>query len=104
MLRIVENAANSVPVELGQSPAAFPEPSLFSWSKDEQPLSSGPGRTLTYSSISFSPVRRSDAGNYMVSATNYIIGSSTEQVGNDTGSFVLNVICKLENLLMWTLI
>ena len=96
MLSIVENAASSVPVELGQSPAAYPEPTVYTWNKDGEPLSSGPGRTLTYSSITFSPVTRSNAGNYMVSTTNYILGSNTEQVGNDTGSFFINVICKLQ--------
>lgn len=90
-LNIVENTV-SVPVELSQSPVAFPEPTLFNWSKNGQAFNDP---SLTYSSVTFTPLRRSDTGNYMVSATNYILGSSTEQVGNDTGSFFLNVICTL---------
>ena len=101
MLSIVENAAmaSSVPVDLDRSPAAFPVPTVFSWSKDGQHIDSGPGLTLTYSSITFSPVRRSNAGSYVVSATNFILGSNSEQVGTDTGSFFLDVICKLKNLM-----
>jgi hypothetical protein len=89
-LNVVENT-DSVPVELSRSPAAFPEPALFNWSKDGEVFNSP---SLTYSSITFTPLRRSDTGNYMVSASNYVIDSNTEQVGNDTGSFFLNVICK----------
>ena len=89
MLNIEENTLN-VPVELSQSPAAFPEPTLFNWNKDGQAFTSP---TLTYSSVTFTPLRRSDTGNYVVSATNYIIDSNIEQVGSDIGSFFLNVIC-----------
>ena len=91
LVRIEERSEN-VPVDLRQEPAAFPEPTLFSWTKDGQPLT---GLPLTYSSVTFGTVRRTDAGKYTVSATNFVIGSSTEQVGNDTGSFCLDVICKL---------
>ena len=91
VLNIAENTV-SVPVELRQGPAAFPEPTLYSWTKDGVTFNNP---TLTYSSVTFSPLRRSDTGVYLVSATNYILGSNTEQVGNDTGSFFLNVICEL---------
>ena len=91
MLNIVENTLN-VPVELSRSPAAFPEPTLFNWNKDGQAFTSP---SLTYSRVTFTPLRRSDAGNYVVSATNFIIDTSPNQVGNDTGSFFLNVICML---------
>ena len=91
MLNIVENTV-SVSVELAEGPAAYPEPSSFSWTKDGQTFNNP---TLTYSSVTFSPLRRTDSSNYLVSATNYILGSNTEQVGDDTGSFFLNVICEL---------
>ena len=92
LVRIEENSAN-IPIDLRQEPDAFPEPSIFSWNKDGQPLRTG--LLLTHSNITFSTVRRADVGNYTVSATNFVLGSITEQVGNDTGSFYLDVICKL---------
>ena len=90
VVRIEENSEN-VPVHLRQEPAAFPEPTLFSWNKDGQPLTR---LTLTYSNVTFDTVRRSDAGNYTVSATNFVIGSRTEQVGSDIGSFYMDVLCE----------
>ena len=87
-----EEYSENVPVDLRQDPAAFPEPSLFSWNKDGQPLT---GLPLTYSNVTFDTVRRVDAGNYTVSAANFVIGSSTEQVGSGIGSFYLDVLCKL---------
>ena len=93
MLNIVENTV-SVPVELSEGPAAYPQPTLFNWTKDGQTFNNP---TLNYSSVTFSPLRRTDSGNYLVSATNYILGSNTDQVGNDTGSFYLNVICELRS-------
>ena len=93
MVRVEENSIN-IPVDLHQEPAAFPEPTLFRWYKDGQPLTQA-DRLLTYSNVTFNTVRRADAGNYTVSATNFVIGSNTEAVGNDTGSFYLDVICEL---------
>ena len=80
-----------VPVDLTEGFAAFPEPS-FSWTRNGQPFTA-PG--LNYSTVVFDNVKREDAGNYNVSATNFILNSTTEQVGNDTGSFYLDVLCKL---------
>ena len=91
LVKIEENNEN-ITINLRQEPTGFPEPILFSWNKDEQPIRTG--ISLTYSSVTFDIVRRVDAGNYSVSATNYVIGSNTEQVGNDTGSFYLDIICE----------
>ena len=95
LVRIEENSEN-VPVDLRQEPAAFPEPTVFNWYRDGQLQTTRADRRLTYSNVTFNTIRREDAGNYTVSATNFVIGSSdTQQVGNDTGSFNLDVICKL---------
>ena len=94
MVRLEENNYSiNVPVDLRQEPAAFPEPTLFRWYKDGQPLAQA-DRPLTYSNVTFNTIRRVDAGNYTVSATNFVIGSDTEEVGSDTGKFYLDVICK----------
>ena len=92
MVRIEENSEN-VQVDLRQVPAAFPEPTMFTWYRSGQELISLP---RTYSNVTFATIRRADAGNYTVSATNFVLPGSpgTMQVGNDTGSFYLDVICK----------
>ena len=88
----IEEGSESIPVDIRQDPFAFPEPTLFHWSKDGQPLRAG--LSFTYSNVTFDTIKRADAGNYTVSATNFIIGSNVEQVGNDTGGFFLDVICE----------
>ena len=91
---IIENTEN-VLVDLRQDPVAFPEPDTtdsFTWKKDGQPLT---GLALTYSNVTFPTVRRINTGNYSVSTTNFVFGDSMEMVGTDTGSFYLNVLCKL---------
>ena len=105
MYRIVENNLN-VPVDLSQAPAAFPQPRNFTWTRNTVMLNN-PTLSLTYSSIIFPSVRRSDAGRYVVSATNFVIDNDMVQIGSDIGSFTLDVICKtmfadlvvLENIL-----
>ena len=90
--RIVENSLN-IPIDLSQDPAAFPEPTSYTWTRNGGQLSSPP-YMLTYSTVTFSSVSRNDAGNYMVSATNFVLDNDTLQVGSDTGAFILDVICK----------
>ena len=91
----IEEGDENVPVDLHQEPPAFPEPTMqgsFTWNKDGQPLT---GLSQTYSNVTFPTVRRTDAGNYTVSAMNFVLGSTTKQIGSDSGSFYLDVICKL---------
>ena len=91
-LVLIEENSENVPVDLRQEPAAFPEPTQFTWNRDGQQLN---GLDQTFSNLTFGTIRRGDAGNYAVSATNFVLNSTVEQVGTDTGSFTLNVICKL---------
>ena len=99
LVRIEEGDIN-VPVDLSQEPVAFPEPSVFSWNVNGhgQPLTNLP-QALSYSNVNFSTIRRGHAGNYSVFAANYLLNDPTAQVGNDTGSFYLDVLCKWLNLL-----
>ena len=90
-MRILDGRRN-IPVDLALDPPAFPEPDMFSWTKDGESLTTGPA--LTYSTVTFDTVERQDAGNYTVFTTNFILESPTQQIGNDTGSFYLDVICK----------
>ena len=94
LVRIQEGDLN-VPIDLHQEPAAFPEPSDFEWLIGGQPLRQN-GLTTTYSSVTFDSVMRSDSGNYTVNAMNFLLGNANEPVlvGNDMGSFYLDVLCK----------
>ena len=96
MYRIEENTLN-VPVDLSRDPAVFPIPTDFSWMRDGSLLNNP---TLTYSMVTFPSISRSDAGNYAVSATNFVLDSDSVQVGSDMGSFSLDVICKIMEKLM----
>ena len=93
LLKVRENSGR-IPVNISEGLAAFPEPTS-QWNKDGQPLS-GSRPVLTYDSVTFDNVMRSDAGNYTVVVTNYVLSSTTEQVGSDSGSFSLDVLCKLQ--------
>ena len=89
MVRILENGRN-IPIDLTVDPLPFPLDTIsFNWSRDGRPLTTGP--TLTYSSVTFSSVERTYSGIYSVLVANFVDGV---QLGNDTGSFTLDVICK----------
>ena len=89
----IEEGDENIPVDLrlDQNPAAFPEPTGFIWNVNGELLTYLP---RTYSSVNFSTIRRNHAGNYTVFAVSYFLDDSTTQVGNDTGSFYLDVLCK----------
>ena len=91
-LKILEGDLNIL-IDLLKEPTAFPEPSDFEWLLDGQPLR-GNGITTSYSSVLFASVMRTDAGNYTVNATNFLLDNSSQPVGSDTGSFHLDVVCK----------
>lgn len=90
----VEENQESITIDLFQEPAAFPQPSSFMWFKDGLPLT---GFDQTYSNVTFDAIKRTDTGNYTVLARNFALGDSLEQVGNDTGSFYLDVLCKFNH-------
>ncbi len=80
-------------LESGQPAFPFPE---FEWTKDGQPISNSSGRVFSYPFLTISSVGRSDSGVYSLSARNFVINEPLRQIGNDTGSFTLDVLCKLE--------
>ena len=89
LVRIQEGEVN-VSIDLSLDPATFPQPANFSWNVNGQTLANLP---RSYSSVNFSTVRRNQAGKYTVFVANYLLSDSTVQVGNDTGSFCLDVLC-----------
>ena len=89
LVMVEENTINTA-IDLRQAPAAFPEPTMFTWRKLLTRFDQ------TFSNVTIPSVQRADTGNYSVFATNFVLlDSSLEQVGNDSGSFYLDVICKL---------
>ena len=91
VVRVLDGRRN-IPVDLALDPPAFPIPSLFSWTIHRESLNTGPA--LTYSTATFDTIERRDSGDYAVNATNFILDNPTQQIGSDTGSFTLDVICK----------
>ena len=92
----IEENTNNVSIDLRQDPAPFPIPTVFIWFKDGEQLSTSDLALddWTYSTATFSTVRRIDAGSYAVSTTNY---GKRQRIGNDSGGFHLDVICKLKS-------
>ena len=91
----IQEGDTDVTIDLGQDPAPFPEPGIFNWSKDGQPLSDDNIIvSLTYSNVTFLLVTRNISGNYTVSATNFLLDNTSQQLGSDVGSFNLDVLYK----------
>ena len=93
VVKLQERSEVNVPVDLRQDPPAFPEPTNFTWMRNGQ-ASLRSGLTTTYSNVTFDSVMRSDAGNYTVTATNFLLNDSSRPIGSDSGSFYLDVLCK----------
>ena len=91
MYILIEENSLNVPVDLSGAPSAFPVPTYFRWTKDGNELNDV---SLTYSTITFPSISRSDTGNYAVSATNFVLNNDSLPVGSDMGTFSLDVICK----------
>ena len=70
----------------------LPEGGQFLWRMGGSVVSSDSRVTYGYPSVMFNAVERGDAGDYTLSATNTRPNGS--EIGNDTGSFTLDVYCK----------
>ena len=82
-------------VSLSQTPDAFPFPHQFSWTVNGLPANNNSKVTFAYPSVTFQQIERGDAGTYTLTATNYRLDNISVGVGMDTGSFTLDVQCKL---------
>ena len=89
----IQEGDTDVTIDLRQDPAPFPEPSIFNWNKDGQPLLADI-MSRTYSNVTFLSVTRNMSGNYTVSAINFLLDNPSQQLGSDVGSFQLDVLCK----------
>ena len=86
---------------LEETPAAYPFP-MFQWTKNGVPVVNISGSvSYGYPSVNFYDISRTAAGNYSLFAENYVINGLTDagiMVGNDTGSFTLEVFCEFNYL------
>ena len=94
MVRVEENRFSNLHVDLLHDRAPFPIPVSFNWMKNGLPLTAAERLLFTYSSVTFPTTGRQYSGNYTVFATNTDINDPTQQIGNDTGSFYLDIICE----------
>ena len=90
IVRLQDGDVN-IPVDLHRDPAPFPEPDIFNWSKDGQLLGDV---SATYSTLIFSTVTKNSSGKYTVTATNFLLDNSSQQLGSDTGSIFVDVLCE----------
>ena len=88
----IEN--DQVEIDVGIGVESFPFPQEFQWKRDGVPVMNSSRISYGYTSVVFQSVQREDGGNYTLSATNYRLDDEDQQVGSDTGSFFLNVLCK----------
>lgn len=81
---------------LEKEPVAFPFP-VFQWTRNGAPAVNITNiLAYGYPSVTFYSVSRTDAGTYSLYAENFVLTEDTSilEVGNDTGSFNLDVLCK----------
>ena len=91
LLTSLEGTEISV-IDLEMQPSAFPFPT-FKWMLNGIPAVNASDRVVYgYPSVTFYNVSRSDAGTYTLFAENF--ANETQIVGNDTGSFTIDVLCK----------
>ena len=84
---------------LEEQPAAYPFP-IFQWTRNGIPVVNiSESVSYGYPSINFYNISRTAAGNYSLFAENYVINSTgtSIMVGNDMGSFTLDVFCECHN-------
>lgn len=78
---------------LEMEPKAFPFPTFW-WTRNSVGVMNVSGSVyFGYPAVIFSNVSRNDTGTYSIFAENSIIDGD-EMIGNDTGSFILDVLCK----------
>ena len=94
IVKVVERDGN-IPVNLSMEPAAFPTPGIFQWSMDGMLVNSNSEVNYMYPTAIFQRlIRRSDSGNYSLTATNHRLDNPAVEVGTGTGNFILDVLCK----------
>ena len=92
---VVEGTSLSLDLRTGRDP--FPYPQEFQWTRNSDVLSNSSQALWGYPGVALRDVSRTDSGLYSLSATNYRLDNPSEEIGRSTGSFQLNVLCKLMN-------
>jgi len=82
----------------------FPYPQTWKWTRsDGQEVLNSSTTKLGYPSASFFNLSKSDAGYYMLTATNHVPNDPSRVIGRGFGSFALNVLCKSHYTLLESL-
>ena len=88
----------NVTVDLSLTPAPYPKPSRLRVEKDGQKIETlrqfGDFSLIDGSIFFFKEVCVEHAGTYQLTATNYRVDNTSEEVGRAIGSFTLDVICE----------
>ena len=90
---VIENSTVEIDVS-GSGEEPFPFPQQFQWMKDGVNVTNSSRISYGYPIVVFENVLREDIGNYTLTAANFRLDNESLQVGNDTGSFFLDVFCK----------
>lgn len=90
---VVEGRGFALDLSIGRDP--FPYPRDFQWTRNGGVLLRNASRvTWGYPSVVIHNVSRTDRGQYSLSAINYRLDNPNEEIGRETGSFQLNVLCE----------
>lgn len=90
---VVEGRGFSLDLSRGRDP--FPYPRDFQWTRnDGAPLRNASRVSWGYPSVVIRNVSRTDRGQYSLSAINYRLDNPSEEIGRETGSFQLDVLCE----------
>ena len=92
-----QRGARNVEVNLESGRPAFPQPT-FEWTKDDQNISNSSGGVFGYPTLTIYTVDMSDSGLYTLAARNNFLEEPFDEIGNDTGSFTLDVVCKCSDV------
>ncbi len=91
----VLNGARDISISMeNASSTAFPFPSSFSWTVNDNPAVNSSLVTFGYPSVTFHTVEPSLGGPYSLSATNFFVDNQNRVLGSGVGTFTLDVLCK----------
>lgn len=97
-LDVHESESTTVNLAAIGVPAAFPYPQTLRWTRDGAEVGNSTHVMLGYPEATFTNVSRSDAGQYVVTATNYQLDDPSKQIGTAIGRFELKVTCTLPQI------
>ena len=93
-MTVLEGMAITVDLSEEILPPAFPFP-VFQWMRNGVHTVNISGSVVYgYPSVTFFNISRNAAGIYSLFAQNFVINDTGKAVGNDSGGFTIDVLCK----------